>query len=498
MAISRLTRGARARLALLLIPVLVFTIVATMHRPTTAGSGFPVIKQISQDLMRNTDSQHATEVEPASLAWGNTIVSIFQEGRFYSSGGGSAMGFATSTDGGLRWHYGFLPKITRYQKVAGKYDRGSDPAVAYDAKHAVWLAATLPIYASGGNRPAMLISRSTDGLKWQTPVEVPPNLGDSDKTWVACDDWTASPHYGNCYAEWDSTQNGMINLSVSSDGGMTWGPARNSGDSVVGQGGLPQIQPNGHVIVPFWDYTVPAIGAFQSTDGGNSWSSTTVAAPVVYHVIDGGMRALELPGASMDGSGKVFVVWMDCSFRPNCTSNDIVMISSTDGTHWSAPAPIPIDPSNAHLDRFIPGFAIDPATSGSSAHLALTFYYFSNVGCFFGNCQLNAGFVDSHDGGATWSTPLQLAGPMHLSWLPNTTLGPMVGDYVTTSFVNGKAFGILASADAPFFQTFEEAMFTITGGAAYSPRGVNRTPFGMRPVTIRSNHPEYFHPAPLD
>jgi len=487
-------RSSRWRFALLIVPALVIAFVAMGHR-TSASNQFPIITQISQDVFRNRDSQHRTEVEPASAAFGNTIVSAYQDGRYFSGGGSSDIAFATTIDGGKRWHYGPLPGVT-VLRGQGAFDRASDPAVAFDAKHGLWMIESLPILVNGGNRPAMLLSRSTDGITWQNPVPVGPDLGDSDKTWIACDNWTTSPHFGNCYAEWDSTSTGLVNMSTSSDGGTTWGPALNTQDSMPGQGGLPQIQPNGTVIVPFYAFSIGSMGAFQSTNGGSSWSATSVIAPVATHLVSGGMRALLLPGAGMDGSGKVFTVWMDCSFRNNCSSNDIVMSSSTNGKTWSAPVPIPIDPTSSKVDHFIPGFAVDPATSGSTAHLALTYYYFPNTNCIL-RCELNVGFVDSHDGGATWSSPLTLDGPLKPKWLANTNLGFMVGDYVTTSFINGRAFGIFATADAPFVQTFDEAMFTITGGASQM-EGVHRTPFGMRKVNFRSDHPVNFRPVPTD
>jgi hypothetical protein len=49
---------------------------------------------------------------------------------------------------------------------------------------------------------------------------------------------------------------------------------------------------------------------------------------------------------------------------------------------------------------------------------------------------------------------------MKMSWLPNTTLGYMVGDYISTSYVNGKAFGVFAKALAPKKSKFREAMYT--------------------------------------
>jgi hypothetical protein len=83
----------------------------------------------------------------------------------------------------------------------------------------------------------------------------------------------------------------------------------------------------------------------------------------------------------------VYVVWQDCRFEPHCASiygsaNDIVMSTSTDGLSWSAVERIPIDPVGSGVHHIIPGIGVDKHTSGSNAHLALTFYYFPVAGCF--------------------------------------------------------------------------------------------------------------------
>ncbi len=456
------------------------------------------IVQISQDVFTNGGSQHQTEVEPGSFAFGNTVVVAYQTGRFFANGGSSDVSWATSTDGGKRWHYGNLPGITKYTQGLDPFDRASDPTVTYDAKHGVWIIETLPILVAGGARPAMVLSMSPDGLHWANPVNVGPDLGDSDKTWINCDDWASSPHYGNCYAEWDSTATGLVNMSTSTDGGQTWGPALNSADSTVGQGGQPQPQPNGNVVVPFYDFGQLAIGSFMSKDGGKSWGNTTIVAPINFRSPNGGLRALPLPGVGVDGNGKVFVVWADCSFRTGCSSNDMIFTSSTDGTTWSAPVPIPIDPLNSTVDHFIPGFTVDQNTKGNTAHLALTYYYYPNVNCGPGSCKLDAGIISSHDGGNTWGAPTQIAGPIKLGWLPQTTLGRMVGDYVATSIVNGTAYGFLANAGAPSGNFFDEAMFTTRPGFpdTFGPR--YRTPFGLRPVSFPTRHPVRFLPVPAD
>ena len=139
------------------LPCLI-TSLALLAAGTASAAG---LVQISADPFTNPDSQHATQVEPDNLAYGSTVVSAFQTGRFFD-GGSSDIGFATSKDGGLSWTYGFLPSITTNSLPAGPYARVSDPAVAFDDMHNVWMIVSLGIDASG-NGAAVLVSRSTDG-----------------------------------------------------------------------------------------------------------------------------------------------------------------------------------------------------------------------------------------------------------------------------------------------------------------------------------------------
>src|SRR5690242_13590234 len=105
------------------------------------------LTKLSSDPYTNSTSQHATEVEPDSFAFGSTIVSAFQVGRI-SGGGASDIGYAVSTDAGATWKNGFLPGITTFQG-SGTNSAVSDAAVIYDAKHGVWLISSLPISATG-------------------------------------------------------------------------------------------------------------------------------------------------------------------------------------------------------------------------------------------------------------------------------------------------------------------------------------------------------------
>src|SRR5579872_1065780 len=397
------------------------------------------LKQISNDAFTDTDAQHSTEVEPDTYAWGNTIVSAFQVGRIFG-GGGSDIGFSTSTDGGKTWTAGYLPGLTVNYKN-GTNSAASDAAVIYDAAHGVWMICTLPI----GNNDVVAVSRSTDGLNWSNPVIV--TEINSDKNWITCDNTSTSPFYGHCYVEWDSPADGdLVFMSTSTDGGQTWGTAKNTADSLFGIGGQPLVQPNGTVVVPIFSFNSGEMAAFTSTNGGSSWGRSVNIGPDNEHTEAGGLRSPGLPSAAVDGAGTVYVVWSDCSFRPGCNANDLVISSSNNGASWTSRSRIPLVPTNSAVDLFIPGLGADPKAAG---HLALTTYAYSNTNCNFSTCQLYTGFTTSADGGKTWTAAKVLAGPMSLSWLPNSQNGWMVADYLGTAYSNGNPFGVFAVAKAP-------------------------------------------------
>ncbi len=460
MDLSRFTWRGRLVSAIMLAVVLVLSL-------TLVASASVTLIQISTDPYTNTTSQHKTEVEPDTFASGSTIVAAFQVGRFFN-GGASNIGFATSTNGGKSWTQGFLPGTTVFATPAGVYPRASDPTVAFDARHNVWLISYLGIVNPTGPVD-VLVSRSTDGgLTWGNPVVVNADGHFNDKNWTACDNTASSPFYGHCYTEFDdNTLGDLIQMSTSSDGGQTWGAALPTGNKAHGIGGQPLVQPNGTVIVPINGFAGVnfLMLSFTSSNGGASWSNTHIIARVGFHHAAGSIRdSIPLPSAEMDASGKVYVVWQDCRFEPTCNASDLVLSTSTDGKSWSKLTRLPLDPRGSGVDHFIPGLAVDRTTSGSSAHLVVTFYYYPNANCTTSTCQLNVGYSTSVDGGATWTSNTQIAGPMSLTWLPNTTQGFMVGDYLSTSFSGAPAYPAIAVANAPSGSTFDEATYTVKGG----------------------------------
>ncbi len=453
------------------------------------------LTRLSVDNLTNSDSDHKTEVEPDIFAWGNTIVGTFHVARRPGSiGWGSGdIGFATSLNGGASWVHGDLPGLTvNYE--GGTYGAVADPSVAYDAKHGEWLISTLPLVGLNSSSRYIgdvAVSRSTDGLHWGSPINIDKTHLD-DKNWTTCDNTPSSPYYGNCYTEWDQAYGtGDVLLSVSSDGGQTWGPGLPSSDHAGGLGGEPVVQPNGTVIVPFQG---GGIDVFTSTSGGASWGKSQVIANIDSHLDAGGIRNPDLPSVGIDGAGNVYVVWSDCRFRTNCASNDIVMSTSADGKTWSAVTRIPIDPTTSTVDHFLPGIGVDPTTSGSTADLTIVYYFYPVSNCSSATCDLEVGFVTSTDGGATWTAGTKIAGPMKLAWLPVSDDGPMVADYIGVTYINGNAFGIFADASAPDGSTLAEAMFTTKQPLPAPGSALRYSGAADRPVAgAKSDHEMHFY-----
>ena len=132
---------------------------AALAVPGTAFANVPITK-VSEDPFTNTSAYHRTQVEPDTFSWGNTIVGVFQTGRF-SNGGADDTGWATSTDRGRRGPPGCSRAPPCSPRPPG---RGHASATRRwrTTQRDVWLAGGLAIDASVTGK-AVLVNRSTDG-----------------------------------------------------------------------------------------------------------------------------------------------------------------------------------------------------------------------------------------------------------------------------------------------------------------------------------------------
>jgi hypothetical protein len=417
-----------------------------------------VSRQLSRDAGVDFYAQHETQVEPDSFSFGSTVVTVFQTGRLLD-GGAERNGFATSTNGGRSWRSGLLP--------TGAVDRVSDPVIAYDARHRWWLAASLAVDFS---TVAMIVNRSRDGVRWSGPINAArSSTEDYDKEWIVCDNWRSSRFFGRCYMSYMNFASGReaIETRRSGDGGRTWSaPVKIDAhrDSGFINGVQNVVRPNGDLLLVFTVFGGSLAGdeiAFaRSTDGGVTFGTPSQVAPLESAEF-GWLRAPPFVSADVEAGGKVYVVWRDCSVGSTCSA-DIVLSTSTDGVRWTAPVRIPsISPDEF---GFLPALAVDPASSGRNTRLALLYHSLvpsstCNPGCF----EIDAKLTISRNGGESWTGPLRLNSlSMQPNWMADTSLGRMLGDYVSVSWSRGRPIAVYSLAFPPIGSLFRQSIFATT------------------------------------
>jgi hemolysin type calcium-binding protein len=421
-----------------------------------------VSRQLSRDFDRDSEAQHETQVEPDSYSFGSTIVSVFQSGRFVD-GGAANIGFATSRNGGRTWRSGLLPGLSLFSTPPGASFAVSDPVVAYDATHRWWLAASL-------DHEGVLVSRSRDGLKWNLPVRAATDTtGGYDKEWIVCDNWRTSRFRGRCYVSYMNFAEDLIEARRSTDGGRTWSAAMSVNPGRPGaivNGLQPVVRPNGDLVLLYSVFGAPPpleneIAAARSTDGGRSFGRPVQVSPL-HDIGSSWLRAPPFTSVDADAGGTVYVVWSDCQ---QC-EDDIVLARSRDGVTWTEPVRVPTGVPGSSLDEFLPALAVDPATAGKKARVALLYHSIGppSVCDPVDVClAIDVGLVTSSDGGTTWTPPQRLnAVTMPSSWIADTALGRMLGDYVSVSWVRGRPVPVFSLATERAGELFRQAIFATT------------------------------------
>jgi hypothetical protein len=394
-------------------------------------------RRIARDATRVAGAQHSAVAEPDSFSFGSTVVATFQVGRF-EDGGAGRIGWASSLDAGRTWRSGLLPGV----------GRASDPSIAYDADHRVWLAVTLGI--SGVVEPTSIdVNRSVDGRRWGPRVRALVEPDEAfDKEWIVCDNAPTSPRRGTCYIAYTDIRNAgaeHIAVTTSTDGGLTWRTPVAVGAPGPVVGAQPIALRDGTLVITW--VRGNQIVAARSQDGGVTFQPTVGVAEIQFAGTRG-LRAPALPSIELTADGRALLAWPDCRFRSDCSGNDIVLSASSDGIAWSPVTAI----TNGGGSYLIPGIAADPRT-GALAAVALVELQNSD--------RLGAVLVVARDG-VHWAAPRRLdAVAMSVEWLPRAG-GGFLGDYLSASWTGGRPIGIVPLTFAPTRAGLRQALYAGT------------------------------------
>jgi Ca2+-binding RTX toxin-like protein len=415
---------------------------------TVAADCELVGRRLSRDPYTTPDAQHETQVEPDSFTVGRTTVATFQVGRRFD-GAATNVGWATTTDGGRSWRSGLLPGLTTASRPPGPNARASDPVVAYDAAHGTWLISTL---ALDGETTRLAVNRSTDGVTWGSALNAQEERGPDglayDKNWAACDNTTTSPFYGRCYIVYtDTSDQDMLAVTWSDDGGLTWSLPADIG-ARGGVGVFPAIRGDGRLVVVYlFQNRDLAIESSRSTDGGATWAAPVRIADISGRCRIPRFRGFSLPAATVDRNGTYWATWHDCEPAGGGT-NAVFVSTSSDGAAWSTPQQVTRD-----RNAVLPAIGAD-ATSG---RVAIAYMRQRPAG-------IDVELVETPGSPATWSAPRRLsAQSMPLAWMPNTSSGRMLGDYISVDYSGGRPLVVWVLATPPVGGQFRQAVYATRG-----------------------------------
>jgi hypothetical protein len=365
-------------------------------------------------LYPNAEEEPWVDANPAHPS---NLIAVWQQDR-WSDGGAHGLVTAVTHNGGLTWsrtfpHFSVCAGGTAAN--GGDFDRSSDPWVSFGPDGTAYQVSLS--FNALNNVNAVLASRSTDGGDtWSEPWTIIRDSGDRDVSYAFNDkeSVTADPTMpGYAYAVWDrfvtpsgtsrESIEGLINsrsfrepvwFSRTTDGGLTWEPARNIYDRSEFNGTIGNqilVAKNGDLLDFFDEFFVhknsngmrgESMSVIRSTDKGETWSRrSTVIAPSreigAFDPDTGRPIRAEggLPEVAIDrSSGALYAVWQDASFSG---VDEIAFSMSTDGGNtWSMPVRVnqtPRSSTTADQQAFVAGVHVTP-----NGTVAVTYYDFRN------------------------------------------------------------------------------------------------------------------------
>lgn len=404
------------------------------------------------EVFENSEVEPWVAVNPTNP---DNLIGVWQQDR-WTDGGAHALNTAYSMNGGGSWT---LAAPIPWSTCAGSTDeqatRATDPWVSFGPSgtaHAISLS-----FDPNGFMSTVLASRSTDGGQtWSAPATL---IRDDDlRFFNDKESLTADPTDADLvYAVWDRIYKpgqskgfpsqlnsfafrGAPYLARSTDGGLTWEPARriSSNANLFTIGNQIVVTPDG-TLIDFADYATGSgvqpsnhdwKAVFRSGDHGVTWSKPVTIDQVfeVRHVIPDGTFPVRAGGDDIavdPVSGDLYVVWTDGRFNDG-SHNDIVLSKSTDGGRtWTAPAKVSGNPVG--VDAHTPSVEVNV-----DGQVAVSWYDYRND--VAGDTAATTDYWNaiSDDGGSTWVEQRLTSASFDISTAPvaPASRGYFLGDYM--------------------------------------------------------------------
>jgi hypothetical protein len=355
----------------------------------------------------NTDASSEAQNEPFVAVDPRNANHLVVGANNWQSGTGQFEVYAyVSFDAGKTWAAS-QPYINRNASRLN----AADPTVAFGSDGAVYFAFVAFSPAQG----AVAVSRSVDGgLSWAA------------QTWAtsftsAADKPTLAAGKSNLYLYWQGTG---LQTRVSADSGANWGAV--STLDANGRNATPVVDSKGNVNVFYT--TNSSINLARSTNGGASYSVSTVSNVTALQARPTHYRAAIYPAAGVDANGTLYVAWADG--RNAGHGNDILLSYSTNGSSWSSPMTVNKDSGSA--DQLMPALTV-----GRDGVVTVAWLDNRNDS---NNYNYDVYMATSTNGGQSFGANTRVT---EVSSNPNNdprTQGTMIGDYFATASGNGVVY----------------------------------------------------------
>lgn len=375
----------------------------TLYSPLAGGNADAIVGDTTFTLVDGTRCYNPQNEQ-------NIVINPANSQNIVTSANDYRFGFQAliyfSTDGGATFTDVLLPGWDLATGATGLFKHvqaGGDPVLAFAPDGTLYYSALVYDFSFANRTPSgVAVASSHDGgATWGTPVMVhyeDANVFFNDKEWITAGaggdvfvTWTLFRMPGNLHGGGYISSN--IVMAVSHDYGQTWAGPIAVSDSAhpFDQGSSPAVAPDGTLYVAYEgnqasDVTKDQIVLARSTDGGRTF--TNVELGRVYddvgcyplNVAQGRQRlsfeqfrVSSFPSLAIDPTtGRLAVAWTDDQNNAGCaagassfsglTNNQVKLVTSADGTTWTAPKQITsgqdkVYPAvGAHSGRIVVGY----------------------------------------------------------------------------------------------------------------------------------------------